>query len=358
MDTVKRILEERNLPDLLNGAADEISFLKRQKDITDILLNQMYGEMPKKPEHMSVELVSEYPTFAAGSAVCKELKLIFTNGDDSFSFPIISIIPKSDKKLPAFVNLSFFNGDQNKYTPSEEICNNGFALFSFCYKDVASDDDNFKSGIAKYLVKSRKKANASSKISLWAWAAMRVMDYIETLDEIDTDNVAVIGHSRLGKTALLAGGIDKRFKYVISNESGCAGAAIERGKVGETYKLITERFPFWFCPSFIEKATKSESFNFDQHFLAALTVPRTLIIGSAEEDLWADPASEFLCAASLDEAYAIFGKKGLLHNDEIPTPKSVLDSGEACYYVRKGTHYLSRHDWNTYCDIIKRKISR
>ena len=192
---------------------------------------------------------------------------------------------------------------------------------------------------------------------MWAWATMRLMDYIETLDCIDLDNVAVIGHSRLGKTALWTGANDERFKYVISNDSGCAGAAIERGKVGETYKLITNAFPFWFCPEFVANVQAGLDIPIDQHFLTALTVPRTLIIGSAVLDQWADPTSEFLGAKALDDAYSLFGIPGLVTPDELPKTGSVLDEGNACYYIREGTHYLSRHDWNTYCNIINKKMN-
>lgn len=357
MDKISETLAKRNIPDLMNGANDKDSFIKRQNEIRKLLSEKMYGVIPKKPDHMRVEVVKE-EQFAAGKAVKKDLSFICEVNGVTFSFPAVSIIPKSDKKLPAFVNLCFFSEAQNKYRPSEEIIDNGFALFSFCYKDVSSDDNDFKTGIAKYLVKSRRAKNASSKIALWAWAAMRVMDYVETLDTIDLDNVAVIGHSRLGKTALVTGGFDERFKYVISNESGCAGAAIERGKCGETYKVITNVFPFWFCPSFISDVALGEEIPFDQHFLTALTAPRTLIIGSAMLDQWADPESEMLGALATNPAYELFGKRGLVHNGEVPKGRCVLDEGDACYYVREGIHYLSRHDWNTYCDIIKKKINK
>ena len=95
---------------------------------------------------------------------------------------------------------------------------------------------------------------------------------------------------------------------------------------------------------------------YDQNALLALSAPRCVIIGSAEEDIWADPTSEFLSLASVNEIYTLYNKKGLIHNDEVPTPRTVLADGDSVYYVRNGTHYLSRHDWNTYMDIIESKI--
>ena len=356
MSNVNKLLEDRHIPDFMKGVKSISDFEKKQEKIRKLLQERQYGYVPPRPDHMHVEVTSEYDRFACGIAVRKNLDITCEVGEQKFSFPAMSVIPKSEGKHPAFVFISFEGGEANKYMPTEEIVERGYALFTFSYKDVSSDDDNFKSGIAKHLVKSRRKNTATSKISLWAWAAMRIMDYIETLgDVIDLDNVAVIGHSRLGKTALLTGGLDQRFKYVISNDSGCAGAAIERGKVGETYGRISEVFPYWFCPSFNRDAATGVDMPFDQSFLLSLTVPRCLIIGSAEEDLWADPTSEFLGAVSVERAYKLYGKRGLVHNDEVPVARCVLDDGEAVYYVRHGAHYLSRHDWNTYMDIIDKK---
>lgn len=359
MSAVEKLLEDRELPDLLAGSTTPEAFEKRKDEIRELLANSQYGVIPPKPDHMDVEVTLTLENFACGLAVLRRLKFTLEIGEERLSFPVVAAIPKNKTKIPAFVNVAFERGDAGKYTPTEEIVERGFAVFTFCYLDVTSDNNDFKNGIAKHLVKSRRNGNASSKISLWAWAAMRVMDYVQTLgDVIDLDNVAIIGHSRLGKTALVTGGYDTRFKYVISNDSGCAGAAIERGKVGETYKKISEVFPFWFSPAFNRKAAKEEQFPFDQHFLMSLTVPRELIIGSAIDDVWADPTSEFLGAASLSEAYALYGKKGLVHNDEVPGARTVLDEGCVSYYVRHGTHFLSRHDWNTYMDIIEKKLEK
>lgn len=359
VSNIQKLLDERNIPNILDGVKTADDFEKKQDMIRKLLAERQYGEIPGKPDHMSVKDDEPYENFAAGKAVRTKHTFIFEMDGKSFSFPAMSVIPKGKKKCPAFVFIAFEGGEANKYMPTEEIVERGFALFTFCYKDVSSDDNNFNSGIAKHLVKSRRKNTATSKIGLWAWAAMRVMDYIETLgDIIDLNNVAVIGHSRLGKTALVTGGYDKRFKYIISNDSGCCGAALESGKVGERYERISRVFPYWFCPAFNRDVGVGNPLPFDQNHLLSLSVPRCLIIGSAKEDLWADPTSEFLGAASLEGVYKLYGKHGLIHNDEVPTHPSVLDKGDAVYYLREGTHYLSRHDWNTYMDIIERRLDK
>ena len=126
---------------------------------------------------------------------------------------------------------------------------------------------------------------------MWAWAAMRAADYLQTLDSADLESLAVIGHSRLGKTALVAAAFDERFRFVHSNNSGCSGAAIIRGKTGEQIDDICRNFPFWFCENYKTYRKNESALPFDQHLLLALSATRFVSVGSAAEDLWADPAS-------------------------------------------------------------------
>ncbi len=364
MTKIQKLLNERNIPDaLIMNSGKTVSnvkdFEKRRNELKRILEDEIYGVMPPAPDHLHVIPESEDTAFCAGKAPLKRNSVICEMGDKTFSFTMYSVIPKSDNPLPAFLHINFRPDVPDKYMPSEELCDRGFAVFSFCYNDVSVDDPDpkkFRDNLGKYLFPGRRSKNSPGKIALWAWAAMRVMDYIETLDCIDKDNVAVVGHPRLGKTALLAGGFDERFKYVISNCSGCSGAAITRGKIGETVQRITSVFPHWFCKNYINNADEFESRGVDQNFLLALSVPRHILIGSAEEDLWADPASEFLCLAETNKAYELYGMRGLIHNDEIPTPGSVLSDGDASYHIRHGKHYFSREDWLVYMDFIEKNI--
>ena len=362
MTNIEKILEERSIPALMkNSSGKKITtlpeFEKRREEIKKLLAEEVYGYIPAPPEHLTVDVIEDAPNFCAGKAKKKVLKFTVTIDGKDFSFPVISVIPLSAGKHPAFIHINFTQATPSALTPTEEITDGGFAIFSFCYADVTKDNGDFKNGIAPYFGKGKRKMAAPGKIAMWAWAAMRVMDYVQTLDSIDKDNVAVIGHSRLGKTALVTGAYDDRFKYVISNDSGCSGAAITRGKVGETVPTITSVFPFWFCPRYVKNAENFEKGKYDQHFLTALTAPRHLMIGSAKEDLWADPASEFLSAVLASDAYKIYGKTGLVYKDEIPDAKSVLGEGDILYQVRLGTHYLSREDWQEYMTFIKSKMA-
>ena len=362
MKTIDEIISERELPDVLtakNGKkiTTPEEFENRREELKKLLQENIYGYIPKKPEHMRVDLVSRDIKFCAGKAPLATFNFTVTIDGTEFSFPVKAVIPNSDKPLPAFIHISFRPDVPDKFMPSEEIADGGFACFSFCYQDITADNNNFKDKAAKLLSPKRKTLTSPGKIAMWAWAAMIVMDYVEELPEIDKKNIAVVGHSRLGKTALLVGAFDTRFKYVISNNSGCTGAAIIRGKVGENIAAITNTYGFWFSKKYASFATDEKSLPLDQHFLTSLIAPRHLIIGSAEGDVKADPTSEFLSAYLANDVYGLYGLRGLVHSGEIPNAKTVLDEGDACYHIRHGNHYLSREDWAVYMNYIKKKMS-
>ena len=197
-----------------------------------------------------------------------------------------------------------------------------------------------------------KQPYHAGKIRMWAWAASRALDYALTLECLDPDRAAVIGHSRLGKTALVAGMLDERFKMVISNDSGCSGAAILRGKKGEMIEKITNVFPHWFCDNYKKYAGKEDEQPFDQHFLVAASAPRHVYVASAELDWWADPVSEFLSCYAADEVYRRLGLTGFVCEDVIPQPLCKYQEGMIGYHVRTGDHYLGREDWNLYMDYM------
>lgn len=300
---IKEELEKRRLPELLkfnNGKTvkNKEEWKKRKNEIKKILQEEEYGYFPEKHLPITMKLLEEdTKKYCRGTVIFKKVLLTLNDKEETYSFPVNIAIPKQSIPCPAFLYISFYNSFPNKYLPVEEVCDQGFAVISFCYEDVASDDNDFSNGIGKFFTIDEKQRNFG-KILLWSWAAMHVMDYIETLDEIDKENVAIVGHSRLGKTALLTGAFDERFKYTISNNSGTSGAAISREKVGEQVKCIVKRFPYWFCSNYEKYSDNENMLPFDQHYLLSLIAPRNLYIASASEDIWADPKSEFLCRCS------------------------------------------------------------
>src|SRR6266536_2247316 len=142
--------------------------------------------------------------------------------------------------------------------PVEEILKHGYGLVTAYYGDIEADNkDGWKTGIRTTMKDVLKiEPEEWSAIGAWAWGLSRIMDYLEKDKSIDTKKVALIGHSRLGKTALWEGASDRRFSIVISNESGEGGAALSKRFYGETIKNLNDQFPHWFVAEYKKYISK------------------------------------------------------------------------------------------------------
>ena len=301
----------------------------------DTLKSIEYGSFSPSLAFAGIDVVNTDYSYAAGKAVMYYYRLKLSGDDGRWSFPALFCRPKGNGPFPAVVNIGFERNVPNKYLPLEEIIDNGFAIAYFCYEDVISDSASFEDGIGELIHFDDKRPG---KIAIWAWAASRVFDSLRSFTDCSFSSYSVLGHSRLGKTALLAGAEDSRFSCVISNDSGCSGAALFRGKKGERIEDITRSFPYWFAPGFRDYSGKDDELPFDQDVLLLQIVPRNLLIMSAEEDTWADPDAERRAFESVSGA---FEKAGAL----------------AEYNVRDGRHYLSRQDWDKAMRFIRKSES-
>ncbi len=341
-------LNKRKLPGLLKKPDGTMITRKedweqRRKEIRGTLCENLTGFPPEFELCVNGSTVKEDRNSYGGKAFRRLVDLQITTPYSHASFPFQLCIPKETEKPPVFLNLSF--------TPEaadglgEEILDNGFAVANVYYQDIAADmADNYYSGVGR--ICRRNNFNSWGKVSMWAWGASRIMDYLMTLEEIDGNRVAVTGHSRLGKAALVCGAFDERFSLVVSNNSG-GGAALFRGKEGEGIEDLAKGLSrLWFCDNFYGYGQRTEDLPFDQHFLLAMAAPRNLYVTSASMDAWADPKSEFLACVAASPVYELLGWKGLVHNNAYPEDNQVFSEGRIGYHLRKGTHHMGRFDWN------------
>lgn len=350
---VQQELEKRMLPhpEAMAGDCSGEDWEQVRSKVKKLLCRYEYGNFPEPPEKLRTEIGEEKET-CAGKAVCRKLLLTAVWRGQEFSFPVTLMLPKSSQPVPAVVFPNFRPNVPDEYLPSEEICDRGVAVASFWYEDVTADNADFTSGFASVYYRGREReAEDPGKIAFWAWAASRVCDSLLTMPEIDPQRIAVGGHSRLGKTALLTGAMDERFCAVYSNNSGCGGAALCRGKIGESVARICTVFPFWFCKNFAQFGERESDSPIDQHDLLAMIAPRLLYVASAEEDSWADPVSEYLGCVAASPAWERLRLPGFQAEDRLPVAGDQFHNGRIGYHLRSGTHYLSRYDWGQFLNF-------
>lgn len=357
---IREELAKRNLPYPAamrgEGRLSPEEWKNCRAELKELLCRYEYGALPAPPDALSAEIFEERADYCAGKAILRRVRLTVSLCGREFSFPFTYVLPRAEKPVPAVVFVNFRPDVPDEYLPTEEICDSGVAVASFYYEDVTADNGDFGSGLAGVWYQGWERAAGDpGKIAFWAWAAMRVLDWLRARPEIDPMRIAVAGHSRLGKTALFAGAMDERFCAAYSNNSGCGGAALSRGKVGESVARITEVFPFWFCPDFSGFAGREEALPFDQHALLALMAPRLLYVASAAEDGWADPASEFLGCAAASRAWELLGGQGLIAPDRLPQVGDTFHAGSIGYHLRAGPHSLSRYDWGRFLEFWLQK---
>ncbi|PHS03175.1 MAG: acetylxylan esterase, partial [Blastopirellula sp.] len=243
----------------------------------------------------------------------------------------------------------------------ETIIDSGYALATVHRDQIDPDNyrNDFTDGIHplfydKGQVKPKPKEWGS--IGAWAWGLSRTLDYLETDEQVDASKVAVIGHSRLGKSALWAGAQDTRFAMVISNNSGCGGAALYRRCYGERIHHIIKPVGYWFCTNHHQYQKREHDLPVDQHMLMALVAPRPLYVASATEDQWADPKGEFLAAKYASPVYELFDKANLSEH-AMPKPDQPIHTTIG-YHLRTGKHDVTAYDWQQYIKFADRFLKK
>ena len=338
---------------------------KRRPQVLEVFAQEMYGHMPARPEGLHFSTISE-ETVYAGLGLRKVVR-IYLDADQTHWFDVLIHLPKDAAgPVPMFVGLNFKGNDATLDEradfrwPYELVLKAGMGVATAWRDSIEPDGKDSKLAEAEGVCRDGGVRSWYNKdgdwgaISAWAWGLSRIVDYLETDEAYDTDRLAVIGHSRLGKTALWAGANDLRFDMVISNDSGCCGAAISRRKFGETFEVIDTAFPHWFTREFDKYKGREETFPADQHWLIALAAPRPVYVASATEDLWADPKGEWLAAKAAEPVYALFGMQGL--DDGMPAPDVSDGDGRIGYHIRSGKHNILAFDWQQYISFMNRHL--
>ena len=328
---------------------------KRRPELLRLFETHVYGRTPAGGPKPRFQVTKTDQAALGGRATRKDVAITFGEGAAARRLDLVVYVPNTRAPAPLFLGLNFQRNGEVKW-PIETIVGRGYGVASAFYGDLFPDRADGASESVLTLFPARQGPDAWNAIGVWAWAVSRALDYLETDRAVDAKRVALIGHSRLGKAALWAGAQDPRFAMVISNESGCGGAALSKRIYGETVAAITKRFPHWFCANFARYADREAELPVDQHELLALIAPRPLYVASAVEDLWADPKGEFLAALGADPVYRLLGTDGLPAR-EMPAVDQPVQ-GTIAYHVRSGGHDLTDYDWRQYVAFADKHLRR
>lgn len=360
----------------------------RRTELLHQFEREMYGRFDDRGIEIAFHLMSEKKAVLRGKANLKVVRMVMKQGSDSVSVYLLIYVPTAHSTArPVFLGLNFFGnhsitdetdipitaawvrnreginirdnkataesrGSMKKRWPLEMIVEKGYALATMYYGELDPDyDDGFKNGIHSLTVASTN----NSAISAWAFGLSKAVDYFEQDPDIDAGNVAVFGHSRLGKAALWAGALDERFALIISNNSGCGGAALSKRRQGETVRQINDRFPHWFSKNFRVFNDNETDLTFDQHMLLALMAPRAVYVASAYGDRWADPEGEFLSLYHAEDVYSWYGRGGI-RSSTSPALNTPIWKGVMGYHIRSGDHDITHYDWEQYLNFADRVL--
>jgi len=306
---------------------------QQRKELLARLLHYEYGPLPPLAGKVTAQELSA-KDFEPRLAVEKQY-LLKMGPENAVQTHLFLTIPTLEKGPFPVVVTGDLGWGRVKPNIIRRVVERGYILAEFSRVEIAPDNAEKKGVYAAY------PDYQGGRLAAWAWGYHRVVDFLLTLDIVNKTHVAVTGHSRGGKTALLAGATDERIALTVPNNSGCGGAGCYRLQAdkSEDIAAITKNFPFWFAPHFTDFIGKIDRLPFDQHTVKALVAPRALLSTEALGDLWANPKGTQQSYAAAKEVFDFLG------------------AGDRMGIVfREGKHEQNADDWNVLLDFADKQF--
>ena len=371
---------------------------KRAPELRRLFQHYEYGMLPA-PVKVEAKVTREDKTALGGKATLREITLRLANPEGA-EIHLLLVTPNDAKKrAPVFLGLNFngnhalladpliavppkwksmkgltveqSRGSEIDAWALDQSIARGYAVATFWNGDVVPDDkEAAEDALRKFRPSGHEERGPSdtATIAAWAWCLHRAVDYLVTDPALDAKRIAVVGHSRNGKTALFAAAFDERIALAVPSQAGCGGTApcrvsAELSAIGsngrsivETVQRINTSFPHWFCGNFKAFNEQPARLPFDQHELIALCAPRPVLLSCAAEDLWANPAGQFEMLRAADPVYKLVAGDGL-GAAQAPDMSKLLPS-RLGYYIRPGKHSMTREDWAVWLDYADKWMGR
>ncbi|HRZ99757.1 MAG TPA: acetylxylan esterase [Candidatus Paceibacterota bacterium] len=361
---------------------------KRRPELKALFQHYMYGWLPPAPLRLTYTLERMDRNCLGGKATQKEIIIRF-DPPGTPAIHLLLVVPnRRPGPAPVVLGLNFCGNHTvlndpsialpNGWVPSwckgctnnqasesgrgqalddwsiERSIDRGYAIATFYNGDVDPDRPDFTDGVHPFYAQPGQPRGSQDWgcLAAWAWGLHRAVDYLVTDEDIQPRRIAVFGHSRNGKTALLAGAMDERIGLILSHQAGCGGTAPSRGKIGESVRQINDRFPHWFNDEFKKFNDQTSRLPFDQHGLIALCAPRPVLLSNATEDTWANPAGQFEMLQAANPVYRLLKVEGL-RTQQMPETGRLVDS-RLGYFIRPGKHSTTPEDWKAFLDFADR----
>ena len=357
-------------------------FKQRRPELLYLYRREIYGRVPTTVPKVRFEVVEKDVPAFDGAAMRQRIVAHFGDDNSGVSanlmlytsamgigpWPLVLHISfGGDPALPRFpapvVPLgAAFSGPPRRGSdmgPAADIVARGYAYAIISYAEMQPDRAGTKTeGIMGLALPPGAKEPAAAEwgtIAVWAWGLSRFMDYLETVPMIDVRRVALVGHSRLGKTVLWSGATDPRYALIYSSQSGEIGAALSRRDFGETVDDMATNYGYQFAGNLQKYIGHWGDMPHEGHLLISLSAPRPVFISGGSGDQWSDPHGMFFATVAAGPVWRLLGKSGL-GTTEMPALDVPVAAGTLAYLNHNGPHVISPLDWKTFLDFADRHL--
>lgn len=326
------------------------------------------------------------PEYLDGRGTLEEVAITVGSGESASTFNLVTAFPKASGPVPVVINQTFSSTcsvfpDERATDEDGTFCDGPKITGALgwleteifgTYISVAPVGRYFDAGLAyasfyasDFIPDSKKKApaamaalggpvNPTSALMAWAYSFSAATDVLEADPRIDPQEIAVMGHSRHGKSALMAAVWDRRIAAVVAHQSGFAGASLSRSHTGERLDRMAKAYPHWLAPQAQNWLGKLDEIPVDQHELLALVAPTPVLLGNGRRDVWSDPNSSFRAAEAASAAYEVTGHPGL-------TVSGMQDFDPAAgiaWWLRPGGHSVVSEDIDAFTTFLHDHLVR